>query len=212
MYSSTLYFLAAAVATKSLQLCPTLCDPIDRSPPGSPVPGILQARTLEWVAISHSNAWKWKVKVKSFSHGQHSATPWTAALQAPLSMGFSRQEYWRGCHCLLQYFPASNHKIVFWVDESISVLQITSFVSFFPTHEQYLSFSFWLISFFKILFYLTLQYCIGFAIYQNKMNLTYFIEPIYSFSSVQSLTHVRLFVTLWIAARQASLSITNSQS
>ena len=76
--------------------CLTLCEPIDSSPPGSPVPGILQARTLEWVAISFSNAWKWKVKVKSLSHVQLSATPWTAAHQAPLSMGFSRQEYWSG--------------------------------------------------------------------------------------------------------------------
>ena len=73
-----------------------LCDPIDGSPPGSPVPGILQAWTLEWVAISFSNAWKWKVKVRSLSHVQLSATPWTAAHQAPLSMGFSRQEYWSG--------------------------------------------------------------------------------------------------------------------
>ena len=86
---------------KSLQLCPTLCDPIDRSPPGSPVPGILQTRTLDWVAISFSNAWKSKVKVKSLSRVRPSVTPWTAAHQAPLSMGFSRQEYWRGCHCLL---------------------------------------------------------------------------------------------------------------
>ena len=81
---------------KSLQLCPTLCDPIDGSPPGSPIPEILQARTLEWVAISFSNAWKWKVKVKLFSRAQLLATPWTAAYQAPLSMGFSRQEYWSG--------------------------------------------------------------------------------------------------------------------
>ena len=82
---------------KSLQLCPTLCDPIEGSPPGSsPVPGILQARTLELVAISFSNAWKWKVKVKSLSHVRPSATPWTAAFQAPPSMGFSRQEYWSG--------------------------------------------------------------------------------------------------------------------
>ena len=79
-----------------LQLCPTLCDPIDSSPPGSPVPGILQARTLEWVTISFSNACKWKVKVKSLSHVRLLATPWTAAHQAPLSMGFSRQEYWSG--------------------------------------------------------------------------------------------------------------------
>ena len=87
---------AAAAAAKSLQSCPTLCDPIGSSPPGSPVPGILQARTLEWVAISFSNAWKWKVKVKSLSRVRLLATPWTAAYQAPPSMGFSRQEYWSG--------------------------------------------------------------------------------------------------------------------
>ena len=79
-----------------LQSCLTLCDPIDGSPPGSPVPGILQAGRLEWVAISFSNAWKWKVKVKSLSRVQLLATPRTAAHQAPLSMGFSRQEYWSG--------------------------------------------------------------------------------------------------------------------
>ena len=131
-----------ATAAESLQLCLTLCDPIDGSPPGSPIPGILQARTLEWVAISFSNAWKCKVKVKSLSrvrllatpmdcsppgssfHGIFQArvlewvaisfsnawnwkvkvrllsrvrllaTPWTAAHQAPPSMGFSRREYW----------------------------------------------------------------------------------------------------------------------
>ena len=86
--------LFAAAAAKSLQLCPNLCDPIGGSPPGSPVPGILQARTLEWVAISFSNAWKWKVKVKSLSRVWLPVTPWTAAYQAPPSMGFSRQEYW----------------------------------------------------------------------------------------------------------------------
>ena len=99
-----------AAAAKSLQSCPTLCDPIDSRPPGSLVPGILQAKTLEWVAISFSNAWKWKVKVKSliqaldmcyfvlscFSHVQLFATPWAVACQAPLSMKFSRQEYWSG--------------------------------------------------------------------------------------------------------------------
>ena len=83
-------------AAKSLQSCPTLCDPRDGSPPGSPIPGILQARTLEWVSISFSNAWKWKVKVKSLSRVGLLATPWTAAYQAPPSMGFSRQEYWSG--------------------------------------------------------------------------------------------------------------------
>ena len=87
---------AAAAAAKSFQSCLTLCDPIDSNPPGSTIPGILQARTLEWVAISFSNAWKRKVKAKSLSHIRLFATPWTAAHQAPLSMGFSRREYWRG--------------------------------------------------------------------------------------------------------------------
>ena len=87
---------AAAAAAKSLQSCPTLCDPIDSSPPDSPVPGILQARTLEWVAISFSNAWKWRVKGKSLSHVRLLATPWTAAHQACSSMGFSREEYCSG--------------------------------------------------------------------------------------------------------------------
>ena len=84
------------LAAKSLQSCPTLCDPRDGSPPGSPVPGILQARTLEWVAISFSNAGKWKVKVKLLSRVRLLATPWTTAHQAPPFMGFSRQEYWSG--------------------------------------------------------------------------------------------------------------------
>jgi len=88
--------LYAFAAAKSLQLCPTLWDPMDGSPPGSPVPEILQARTLEWVAISFSKAWKWKVKVKSLSRVRLLAIPWTAAYQAAPSMGFSRQEYWSG--------------------------------------------------------------------------------------------------------------------
>ena len=88
--------VVVVVVVKSLQSCPTLCDPIDGSPPGSPVPGIPQARTPEWAAISFSNAWKWKVKVKSLSRVRLLATPWTAAYQAPPSMGFSRQEYWSG--------------------------------------------------------------------------------------------------------------------
>ena len=106
-----LFKAAAAAAAKSLQSCLNLHNPRDGSPPGSPVPGILQARTLEWVAISSSNAWKWKVKLKSLSHVQLLATPWTAAHQAPPSMGFSRQEYWSGVplpspytgQCLLYY-------------------------------------------------------------------------------------------------------------
>ena len=93
-FKNAIYTVAAAA--KSLQSCLTLCDPIDGSPPGSPIPGILQARTLAWVAISFSNAWKWKVKVKSLSRVRPSVTPRTAALQDPPSMGFSRQEYCSG--------------------------------------------------------------------------------------------------------------------
>ena len=103
----------AAAAAKSLQSCPTLCDPIDGSPPGPAVHGILQARTLEWVAISSSNAWKWKVKVKSLSHVRLLATPWTAAYQAPPSKGFSRQEYWSGVP-----LPSPRNNSYSWVFES----------------------------------------------------------------------------------------------
>ena len=94
-------WVVSAAAAKSLQSCPTLCDPIDGSPPGSPIPGILQARTLEWVAISFSNAWKWKVKVKSFSCVQLLATPWTAAYQAP-PWDFPGKSTGVGCHHLLR--------------------------------------------------------------------------------------------------------------
>ena len=87
---------AHAAAAKLLHSCPTLCNPIDSSPPDSTIPGILQARTLEWVAISFSNASKWKVKVMSLSHVRLFMTPWTGAYQAPPSMRFSRQEYWSG--------------------------------------------------------------------------------------------------------------------
>ena len=100
---------AADAAAKSLQSCPTLCDSIDGSPPVSPIPGILQARILEWVAISFSNAWKWKVKVKSLSRVWLFATPWTAAHQAPPSMGFSRQEYWSGVPLLSQLLFKQSH-------------------------------------------------------------------------------------------------------
>jgi len=95
-------YCIAAAAAKSLQSCPTLCDPIDGSPPGSPVSGILQARTLEWVAISFSNAWKWKVKGKSLSCVWLLATPRTAAYQAPPSMDFPGKGTGVGCHCLLR--------------------------------------------------------------------------------------------------------------
>ena len=106
---------AAAAAFKLLQSCPTLCDPIDGSPPGSPVPGALQARTLEWVAISFSNAWKWKVKVKSLSRVWLLATPWTAAYQVPPPMGFSRQEYWSGLSLPSPVLEATECKnIIVW--------------------------------------------------------------------------------------------------
>ena len=98
---------AAAAAAKLLQSCPTLCDPRDSSPPGSPIPGILQARTLGWVAISFSNAWKWKVKVKSLSRVWLLTTPWTVAHQPPPSMGFSRQEY-----CCGVAIAFSDHEIL----------------------------------------------------------------------------------------------------
>ena len=110
---------------KSLQSCLTLCSPIDSSPPGSPVPGILQARTLEWTAISFSNAWKWKVKVKSLSRVRLLATPWIAALQAPPSMGFSKQEYWSGVPVPSLLFypkPPSNLNCVCNSSESFSII------------------------------------------------------------------------------------------
>ena len=144
---------AATAAAKSLQSCPTLCNPINGSPPGPTVPGILQARTLEWVAISFSNAWKWKVKVKSPSRVQLLVTPWTAAYQAPPSMGFSRQKYWSGfplpspniplvicfthgnvyvSRILSKIIPCSPcvHKSVLYVWVSIPAMQTGSFFSF----------------------------------------------------------------------------------
>ena len=115
--------MAGVYAAKSLQSYPSLCDPIDRSPSGSPVPGVLQARTLEWVAISFSNAWKWKMEVKSLSRVQLLATPWTAAYQAPPSMGFSRQEYWSGVP-----LPSPAHSPE-WVVMNIALsLHVTDFL------------------------------------------------------------------------------------
>ena len=102
----------AAAAAKLCQPCPTVCDPIDGSPPGSPVPGILQVRTLEGVAISFSNAWKWKLKVKSLSRVWFFAAPWTVAYQAPPSMGFYKQEYWSGL------------PLPFLMDDNIAVVEI----------------------------------------------------------------------------------------
>ena len=117
--------LLARSAAKSLQLCPTLCDPIDGSPPGSPVPGILQARTPERAAISFSSARKWKVKVKLLSRVRLLATPWTAAYQAPPSMGFSRQEYWSGVRGIIKFrIQVSWQKYL--IDDIVYVPFITS--------------------------------------------------------------------------------------
>ena len=147
---SPILYVGAAAAAKSLQSCPTLCDPIDGSPPGSPVPGILQARTPEWVAISFSNAWKWKVK------SEIEVTQSSPTLRDPMD-------------CSL---PGSSVHEIF----QARVLEL---------HLKNIKWTF--VSFFKVL-------------------------RVPQFSSVQSLSRVRLFATLWIAARQASLSITNSQS
>ena len=120
----------AATTAKSLQLCPTLWDPIDSSPPGYPVPGILQARTLMWVAVSFSNAWKWKMKVKSLSHVWLEATPWTAAYQTHRSMEFSRQEYWSG---LPLPSPGKWLKSLNWVRISVPIPCLKSKASL-PKH------------------------------------------------------------------------------
>ena len=126
-----------SATAKSLQSCLTLCDPIDGSPPGSPVPGILQARTLEWVAISFSNAWKWKVQVKSLSRVWLLATPRTAAYQAPPHMGFSKQEYWSGVplpsphislpSCIFWAHPTGNLVMVGVCIPQLSVITSTHF-------------------------------------------------------------------------------------
>ena len=107
-----------SAAAKSLQSCPTLCNPIDGSPPGSPVPGILQARTLEWVATSFSNAWKWKVKL--LSRVWFLVTPWTAAYQAPPSMGFSRQEYWSGLPLAFPRMLSGNSQIILSCESEVT--------------------------------------------------------------------------------------------
>ena len=96
MYVYTHTYIHICMHAKSLQSCLTLYNSMNYSLPGSFVLGILQARTLEWIVISFSNACKWKVKVKSLSRVRLLVTPWTAAHQAPPSMGSSRQEYWSG--------------------------------------------------------------------------------------------------------------------
>ena len=130
---------AAAAAAKSLQSCPTLCDPIDRSPSGSPILGILQARTLEWVAISFSNALKWKVKVKSLSCVRLLATPWTSAHQAPPPWNSPGKSTGVGCHCLLWNDP---HMLVKCESVSCSVMSWLFATSRTVTHQVPLSMGF----------------------------------------------------------------------
>ena len=99
--------MTVAAAAKSLQSCPTLRDPIDGSPPGSAIPEILQARTLEWVAISFSNAWKWNVKVKSLSRVRLFETPWTTAHRLLRPWDLPGKSTGVGCHCLLQEYDST---------------------------------------------------------------------------------------------------------
>ena len=139
----------AAAAAKSLQLCPTLWLH-RRQPTRLPVPGILQARTLEWVAISFSNAWKWKVKGKSLSRVWLLMTPWTAAYQAPPSMGFSRQGYWSGVPLPSPYLLWVEHysrhkKIPGWWKHILTLTMVKPFWSGFyswdmPSNEKLLRF------------------------------------------------------------------------
>ena len=149
MASSPICPGVAAATAKTRQSCPTLCDPIDGSPPGSSVPGILQARTLEWVAISFSNAWKWKVKVKLLSRVRLLATPWTAAYQAPLSMGFSRQEYWSEVPLPSLICPICpgveirNLRVILSTNPSLSIHVPTRSVGFCLLIYPFLSFTLW---------------------------------------------------------------------
>ena len=135
----------AAVAAKSLQLRLTLCDPISGSTPGSPVPGILQARTLEWSFMHFSNAWKWKVKAKSLSRVRLLGTLWTIAHQAPPSMGFSRQEYWSGVPLPSALLPYSFIKVL------ISCGEVQTLLHSFSELSWLLLFSTKILGFMKIL-------------------------------------------------------------
>ena len=184
--ASKLVLMIHSAAAKSLQSCLTLCDPIDGSPPGSPVPGILQARALVWVAISFCNAWKWKVKARSLSRVRLFATPWTEAHQAPLSMGWSRQDYWS-----MLPFPGDlpnqgrNLKSAFQSDSLLSETQGKTRVWKKWEKRDFVNWN--------LLF-------------------TIVTGSSVQFSSVQSLSRVRLMMTPWTVPCQASLCINNSQS
>ena len=141
-----LHFFFCHAAAKLLQSCPTLCDPIDGSPPGSLVPGILQARTLEWVAISFSNARKWKVRVKLLICVRLFETSWSAAYQAPLSVGFSRQENWSrlslpSLKILLREYYSKKHYL--------RVIKLYKFLTSKPDTMQWHSGQFYFLNFCK---------------------------------------------------------------
>ena len=126
-----LYLNAAA---KSLQSCPTLCNPIDGSPPGSPVPEILQARILAWVAISFSNVWKWKAKVKSLSRVRPSATPWTEPTRLLHPWDFPGKRTGVGCHCLLQ---AHGKKFRNTAKAQLNLTNFHPYPAFFPRGNHF---------------------------------------------------------------------------
>ena len=178
-----LFLTAAAAAAKSLQSCLTLCDPIDCSPPGSTVPGILQARTLEWVAISFSNAWKWKVKVKSFSRVWLFSTSRTAAYQAPPSMGFSRQECWSGLALPspIPYYTLENVFFFLWL--SVFFFFFWSLPFFLRVPNKLFNSYLW-------------KECFLLLIFREKSNVSYFCKLFFlkeSYPFTNKSTHYFLF-------------------
>ena len=185
---------------KSLQSCPTLCDPIDGSPPGSPIPGILQARTLEWVAISFSSAWKWKVKVKLLSRVWFAVTPWTTAHRAPPSMGFSRQEYLNGV-------PLPSLVCIYKLGYGCFTICVSFCCEWISYMDTYIP-SFLVLP----LPHPTPSYPSRSPRITNLSSLCITLAIYFTHQSVQLLSGVWLFATPWTTAHQASLSNTNSQS
>ena len=227
----------AAAAAKSLQSCLTLCDPIDGSPPDSPIPGILQARILEWVAISFSNAWKWKVKVKPFSHVWLFVTPWTAAHQAPPYMGFSRQECWSAVPLPSLLSIGNEFPELFFVCKSIyfSFIFEISFIclhfsryrrliwSFFPnTHsvlacvfwwksaETYIVFVSWLYARFLSRFPLSFVFCSLNMIWQDTVIV--FLDILFYFCHYLSPLHLLLGSFYWLVSQFTDYFLDSVQS
>ena len=218
----------AAATAKSHQLCLTLCDPIDGSPPGSSISGILQARTLEWLAISFSNAWKWKVKVKSLSRVRLLATPWTTAYQAPPSMGFFRQEYWSGVplpspDADVQCFENHCYIVSCYSSGCCSIAQsclilcnpmncsMPGFPVLHHLPELVQTHVHWVSDAIQPSRPLSSSSPPAFNFSKHR-GLLKWVSSSHQFSSVQSLSHVQLFAIPWTAACQASLSFTISWS